>query len=149
MRYRHCHFSRGLGENIWQKKHILERHQNFLCCPRRFLLIDWLNSRFKIVHSSSFNVFFKIAERPFEGRREKVKLVCSPPNKFCFSREIYWSIVEAILKHFWRMWNVILKKSPISIISLLCFQLHFGENCKYNSSSKNHLKSKKTVEFLN
>ncbi len=82
MRYRQCHFPRGLGENIWQKKHILERHLNFLCCSRRFLLIDWLNSRFKLVHSSSSNVFFKIAERPLEDRREKVKLVCSPRISF-------------------------------------------------------------------
>jgi hypothetical protein len=37
--------------------------------------------------------------------------------------------------------NVILKKSPINIISPVYFQLSPGKNGKYNISSKNHLES--------
>jgi hypothetical protein len=32
--------------------------------------------------------------------------------------EIYWNVVESVLKYYWRVLNVILYKSLISIISL-------------------------------
>jgi hypothetical protein len=48
---------------------------------------------------------------------------------------------EAILKYYWRVLYVILKKSPISIISPICFRLNRGEKGKYNISSKKDLKN--------
>jgi hypothetical protein len=61
----------------------------------------------------------------------------------CLFIEIYRSIVEAILKYYWRVLNVILKKSQKIIISPIHLQLHRGENGKCNSSSKNHFKREK------
>jgi hypothetical protein len=54
------------------------------------------------------------------------------------------SVVKAILKYYWRVLNVILNKSPLSIMyfsSTVRFQLNSGEKGKYNISSKNHLES--------
>jgi hypothetical protein len=44
--------------------------QNLFYRPCRFLLNYWLKSSFLFVHSSSFNMFLKIAKRLFEGRGE-------------------------------------------------------------------------------
>jgi hypothetical protein len=43
MRCRHCHFPCGLGENIWEKQHVLETSPKFLCGNRRFLLVHLMN----------------------------------------------------------------------------------------------------------
>ncbi len=93
-----------------------------LCGPRSFLLVHWLNSWFLLVHSSSSNMFFKIAKRLFKGHGENVKFVCYP-RMFGLFIEIYWSAVVAILQYYWRVLNVFLNKSPISIMSPICFQL--------------------------
>jgi hypothetical protein len=53
------------------------------------------------------------------------------------------SVVEIILKFYWKVLNMILNKSLNSIISQLCFQLNRGENGKYNISSNNDLKTEK------
>jgi hypothetical protein len=63
---------------------------------------------------------------------EKVKFVCGPSNMLCLFIETYWSIVEAMIKYFWSAVDVILKKSPISIISPKCFE----HNCGKNSANK-------------
>jgi hypothetical protein len=39
---------------------------------------------------------------------------------------------------------VILQKTPINTISLICFHLNHRENGKYNSSAEDHHKSSKT-----
>ncbi len=61
---------------------------------------------------------------------------------FLFFIEIYWSVVE----YYWRELNVIVKKSPISIISPICFQPNHGENCNKNSSWAAYPKISKTSE---
>ncbi len=55
----------GKGENTLETTFIGEISTKFLLGPRCFL----------IVHSSSSNMFFKIAKRAFEGREEIVKFV--------------------------------------------------------------------------
>jgi hypothetical protein len=50
---------------------------------------------------------FIIAQRLFKGRGGNVEFVSDPRI------ENYCNIVEAILKHYWRILNVILKKSPM------------------------------------
>jgi hypothetical protein len=74
-------------------------------------------------------MFFKTFKRQFKGHGE---FVCC--------------LIEAILKYYWRVLNVILNKSPKIIISPICFQLNSGENDKYNISSRNILKVKKLLE---
>jgi hypothetical protein len=54
-----------------------ETSSKFLYGPSRFLLVHCMNSCFLLVHSSSSNMFFKIAKRLFKGRREKIKLSAS------------------------------------------------------------------------
>jgi hypothetical protein len=49
-----------------------------------------------------------------------------------------YTVVKAMLKYNWRVLNLILKKSLISIISPICFQLNRGENGIYNIPSKYH-----------
>jgi hypothetical protein len=63
----------------------------------------------------------------------------------------YRSVDEATLKHYWRVLNVILKKSPISIFSPIYFQVNHGKKGKYNSPSKNKqrfLVRPRTVHFI-
>jgi hypothetical protein len=35
----------------------------------------------------------------------------------CLFVEIYWCVVEAVLEYYWRVLIVIMKKSPVDIIS--------------------------------
>ncbi len=97
-----------------------------------------------IVHSSSSNMFLKIAKRLFEGRGETVN--------FSTALEYAWLVHRNLLEwswgHFeivWRVLNVILTKSLIIIISLICFLPNRMENGNKDSSSKAHLKSSKTI----
>jgi hypothetical protein len=57
---------------------------------------------------------------------QKSKICLGPSNMFCLFN-IYCSVVEASLKYYWRMLNVIMNKSPISIIYPICFQLNHGK----------------------
>jgi hypothetical protein len=50
----------------------------FLCGPRRFQLVYWLNSSLLFVRTSSVNMFLQIAKRLFEGRGETVKFIHGP-----------------------------------------------------------------------
>jgi len=75
-------------------------------------------------------------------RRKKFKFVLLVQRISC-------CVVEPILKYYWRALNVILNKSPINIISPICFQRNCGENGKYKISLKTILKVKKPVEVLN
>jgi hypothetical protein len=61
-------------------------------------------------------MFFKIAKILFKGRVENEKFVCDPRKCFACS-ENYCNVVEAILRWYWKVLNVILIKSPINIIS--------------------------------
>jgi hypothetical protein len=54
--------------------------------------------------------------------------------------EIYWSVVETNLKSYWVVLNVLLKKSPISNISLIFFQLICGENENTIDHQRNNFK---------
>jgi hypothetical protein len=46
-----------------------------------------------------------------------------PSNMFCLLKKTCWSVVEAILKYYWRVFNVVVKKSPKRIIFQIRFQL--------------------------
>jgi hypothetical protein len=59
---------------------------------------------------------------------------------FCLFIEIYWSVVEAMLHYNWRVLNCNFEESPISIISIICFQLKRAENGIKDSLSKALLK---------
>jgi hypothetical protein len=60
-------------------------------------MVYWLNTWFLFVHSSSSNIFFKIARRPFGGHGEKVNLYAAFGKEYVFLFiEIYWSKVEDI-----------------------------------------------------
>ncbi len=72
----------------------------------------------------------------FKGRGEKIKFVCDAESVLL----VHCSVVEDILKYYCRVLNAILNKSPVGIISPICFQLNRGKNSKHNISSKNHLK---------
>jgi hypothetical protein len=43
----------------------------------------WLNSSFLFVHSSSSRMFYKISERPLEGREAKVKSSRTRSPRIC------------------------------------------------------------------
>jgi hypothetical protein len=64
MRCRHCQFLCGVGENIHMIEitYTGETYIKFLGGPHRFLLVHWLNFCFVLVHSSSSDMFFKIAK---------------------------------------------------------------------------------------
>ncbi len=120
----HSHVPRCLDENVWGKAIFLWSS----LLPRRFQLVHWLNSWFLLVDSSSS----KIAKRLSKDCREKVNFVCSPriSNYVLFvHRKIYWCVVQAILKYYRRVLNVIVKKSSIIIITR--WQLNRVENSKY------------------
>ncbi len=69
MRCRHYHILSGKSENI------LERYLlNFFAVLVASYFVPWLNSWYLFVHSSSSNMFFKIAKRLLEGCGEKVIL---------------------------------------------------------------------------
>ncbi len=65
----------------------------------------------------------------------------------CLFVEIYWCVVEAILEYYWRVLNVILKKSRISIISPIFFQLNRVENDKKTAHLRLILNDHKPVGF--
>ncbi len=98
------------------------------------------------------------SQTPIQGPGRKSKICLRPSNMFCLFIE-FWilnlSVVEAILKYYWRVLNVTLNKSPISIISprQVCslFNLTFNrgkKNGKYIISSKNNLQLKNQKRFL-
>jgi hypothetical protein len=72
------------------------------------------------------------------------KFLRGPSNMICLFTEIYWRIDEVLLKQFREHYTVILKKSPISIISPIYFELYSWENGKCNCSSEKHLRNLKT-----
>jgi hypothetical protein len=80
-----------------------------------------------LVHSSSSDIFFKIASKLFKGSREKVNFVFGTPICFACLIESYWKVIQAILKYYWRVLNVILKISPVNIISPIYFNLTVGK----------------------
>ncbi len=109
----------------------------FLYCPRCFLLIQCINSWFLFIYFSSFNVFFKIANGPFEDRGE-VKFVCGPRIwPLCSKKSIgvymycKWGQfkieLESIILRFWRY---------LQLLLFLPFHLYRVENC-YKDSSTN------------
>jgi hypothetical protein len=63
---------------------------------------------------------------------------------FYLFTEIYWSLDEVILEQYWRVFTVVLKETPIVIISPMCFHLHLCENDNWDSSSEKHLRNPKT-----
>jgi hypothetical protein len=70
-------------------------------------------------------MLFKIAKRLSKDCREKVKFVCGTriSNYVLFvHREIYWCVVQTILKYYRRVLNVIVKKSSILFITSICCQ---------------------------
>ncbi len=74
----------------------------FLCGPCCFLLVHCVNSWFLLVHCSSSNVVFKIAKRPFEDRKEKVKFDADfedISNNYYFSQMFYFNNVENCNEH--------------------------------------------------
>jgi hypothetical protein len=80
------------------------------------------------VISHSLYIAAKIAERLFKVLEKKLNL--SAALKYALLEKcikIYYSVVESILKYYWRVLNAILNKYPLSIISLICFQLNRGE----------------------
>ncbi len=103
------------------------------------------------MHLFRSNMVFKIAKKPIQRPQRKSKICAQPPNMVCLFIEIYWSLVGFILKYYWRVLNMILQKSPISIISSICFQFNRGENGHYNGQQlikETTLKLKKLVQFL-
>ncbi len=60
------------------------------------------------------------------------------------------SVVKAILKYYWRVLNVILNKSPLSIISPVLYVFNLIPEKKANTIShrKTILKVKKPVDVL-
>jgi hypothetical protein len=57
-------------------------------------------------------------------------------------QEIYWGVVEAILKYYWRVFSCDLEEiSMVSIIFPICFQLNRVENGNEDSSSEANFKS--------
>jgi hypothetical protein len=90
-------------------------------------------------------MWFSKLLKDYSRAEEKSKIIPRPSNMVYLFLEICWSVVEVILKSYRRLFNVILKKYPISYISPICFQLNRGENGKYNSSSKKQFKVKKLV----
>jgi hypothetical protein len=84
---------------------------------------------------------FQNLKKTIRGPQRKSKICLRPLNMFFLFIEISWSIVGANLKYYLRELNVILNKSPISITFPINLQLNRGENGKYNSSSKNRLKT--------
>jgi hypothetical protein len=93
----------------------------------------------------SSNVVFKIARKLFKGRGEKVKFYLRPSNIFC----LFIGSYQAILKYYWRVLNVILKKSPINIISPKPYIFNLTERKMVNTivHQRTSLKVKK-VEVL-
>jgi hypothetical protein len=53
-------------------------------------------------------MFFKIARKLFTGSGEKVNFVFGTPICFACLIESYWKVIQAILKYYWRVLNVIL-----------------------------------------
>jgi hypothetical protein len=53
-----------------------------------------------IISISLAPMFIKIARRLFKGRSEKEKNVAAALEMFSLFIEIYWSVVEAILKYY-------------------------------------------------
>ncbi len=91
--------------------------------------------QFLLVHSSSCNMFFRIAKRlSIQGPR------------FCLFIDIY------ILEYSWGHFKILLdckKKSPISIISPICFNLTEGKMANTITHQRTILKLKnKPVEVL-
>jgi hypothetical protein len=70
-------FPCSLDENIREKEHCLGTHLlNFFSVLVASYWFTRLKSWFLEVHSSSYNMFLKIAKRLFKGLGEKVKSVC-------------------------------------------------------------------------
>jgi hypothetical protein len=121
----------------------------FLCNPRRFLLVHWLNSWFLFVHSSTANLFFKTTKRIFENSRENVKLSVALDNVLLVHRNRNRSVVEGFWKYYCRVSNCDFEElCPINIISPICFQLNHKENENKDRSSDATLKSQKQVGLL-
>ncbi len=69
MRCHHCHFPRGLGGNILEEKHLLERYLlHFVISSFRYWFTGWTLDSYW-VHCFSSNMLFKITKRLFECRK--------------------------------------------------------------------------------
>jgi hypothetical protein len=97
-------------------------------------------------------MFIKIASKLFKGRGEKVNClrVCGPRICHACSMfiEICWRVVQAILKYYWRMFNVIVMKSPMNYISLIYCSLTTGNMVNTIAHQRTILKGKNLVEVL-
>ncbi len=115
-----------------------------LCGPPCFqsILVQWFNSWY--VHSSRSNMF--TASRLNRGHLRNSKFCPRTSNKFCLFMEIYWSVADAISKRYWRVLNMILKISPISISSLICFNLTAGKMAIRTAHQRRLIKGQKLVE---
>ncbi len=74
----------------------------------------------------------------------KSKICLRPSNMFCLFIEIYCNIVEAILKYYWIVLNVIWMNLHQILFLKYVFNLTAETNGKYSISKKNHLKCQKT-----
>jgi len=75
--------------------------------------------------------------KPIGERQRNVEIFLRPTNVFCLFTEIYWSVDEVILESV--TYIVLVKKSPISIISQYAFTLTVRKITNAKSSSEEHI----------
>jgi hypothetical protein len=94
----------------------------YSCGPCRFLLVHIWTLVYCKSNLQSPICFSKLLKDYSRAAEKKLNLSATFEYVLLVQRNLC-SVVEVILKYYWRVFNVILNKSPISIISPICFRL--------------------------
>ncbi len=127
-----CHFPGGYHESIREKLYLLKFAAKLLCGPPCFLLVHLMN--FFIANGPLFLLQYrKISSslvKAYSGPHRYVQNFVRPSNMLCLFIEIYWSVIEGILKYYCRQFNCDFEEISNKYYSPKCFHLNRWENGK-------------------
>ncbi len=115
----------------------------FLFFVASYWFTGWTLDSYKSILQGT--ICFSKLLKVFKDRGVKVKFVCDPRimNMFLLFHRNLFECSWGHFENYWRVFYVILNKSPKSSISPICFQLNQGEDGKHNISSRIIFKVKK------